>query len=179
MAQQRDSAISTAVGRVLRDARLTRGIAQQDLAGRCGVSYQQIQKYERGQSRITVDALMTLAQALEMSPQPFFDTMTQARPVDPDARSHRSLQNVHMLRAFQRIPDQNLRRHLILLARQMGSSTADGADIGDSTNDGDPREGAGATGSAGAAARASHERRVPGGVDRHAARGTRFREGIS
>ena len=40
------------VGRLLRERRLERGISQERLGALLGVTYQQIQKYERGTNRI-------------------------------------------------------------------------------------------------------------------------------
>lgn len=52
------------VGRRIRALRLERGLTQQDLARRMGMSYQQMQKYETAANRISAGRLHQLADAL-------------------------------------------------------------------------------------------------------------------
>lgn len=61
------------VGRQLRTARRVLDISQERLAGMVGVSYQQIQKYERGANRIAASRLFELAKALKVPMGYFFD----------------------------------------------------------------------------------------------------------
>jgi transcriptional regulator with XRE-family HTH domain len=56
--------LDRAIGRTLRDARLEAGMSMGALATACEISFQQIQKYERGANRITASRLVTLAAAL-------------------------------------------------------------------------------------------------------------------
>lgn len=60
------------VGERLRAARLAKGMRQADLAERVGVSFQQIQKYERGQNRISASRLLAIASALGVAVEQFF-----------------------------------------------------------------------------------------------------------
>lgn len=52
------------VGSVIRMRRKTKGISQQRLAATLGVSFQQVQKYERGANRVAASTLLQLAEAL-------------------------------------------------------------------------------------------------------------------
>jgi len=52
------------VGSVIRMRRKTKGISQQRLAASLGVSFQQVQKYERGVNRVAASTLLRLAEAL-------------------------------------------------------------------------------------------------------------------
>lgn len=54
------------IGLNIRKLRTFKGLTQQALAQRVGVSYQQIQKYETGHSRIAVDVLFSVANALDV-----------------------------------------------------------------------------------------------------------------
>lgn len=54
-----------AMGARLRRFREASGLSQTELGEKLGVSYQQVQKYERGVSRLSVDALLRLARALD------------------------------------------------------------------------------------------------------------------
>lgn len=59
------------VGDRLRARRQARGFSQRKLGEKLGVSFQQIQKYERGTNRISVAALVRAAAALN-TPMSFF-----------------------------------------------------------------------------------------------------------
>lgn len=54
-----------ALGAKVRKYREQANLSQTDLGEKLGVSYQQVQKYERGVSRMSVDTLLRLARALE------------------------------------------------------------------------------------------------------------------
>jgi len=53
-----------ALGAAVRIRRRTIGISQEALAEQCGVSFQQIQKYENGANRISFSRLVQIARAL-------------------------------------------------------------------------------------------------------------------
>ena len=59
-----DNNIDVHLGKRLRRRRRLLGLTQQQLAGACGVRFQQIQKYERGTNRIRVSQLRQIAEAL-------------------------------------------------------------------------------------------------------------------
>ncbi|HEY8572052.1 helix-turn-helix transcriptional regulator [Phenylobacterium sp.] len=54
-----------ALGAAVRIRRRTLGISQEALADQCGVSFQQIQKYENGANRISFSRLVQIARALK------------------------------------------------------------------------------------------------------------------
>ncbi len=54
-----------ALGAAVRIRRRTIGISQETLAEQCGVSFQQIQKYENGANRISFSRLVQIARALK------------------------------------------------------------------------------------------------------------------
>lgn len=56
------------IGARVRHIRKMRGLSQSDLGHAIGVTFQQIQKYERGSNRISSSALILIARALEVSP---------------------------------------------------------------------------------------------------------------
>jgi transcriptional regulator with XRE-family HTH domain len=49
--------------------RISLGISRKELAGKIGVTHQQLQKYERGLNRISVSRLMEIAKALNLNPE--------------------------------------------------------------------------------------------------------------
>ena len=64
--------IDLEVGRRLRAFRTAKGISQQALAEGVGITFQQIQKYERGYNRVSASMLYRLAARLEVKPADFF-----------------------------------------------------------------------------------------------------------
>ena len=56
--------MDVALGAAVRIRRKTLGISQEALADQCGISFQQIQKYENGANRISFSRLVQIARAL-------------------------------------------------------------------------------------------------------------------
>jgi len=67
MQENTNMAIYRQIGEKIRRLRQTKGLSQKDLASYVGVTYQQIQNYEKGKSKIPVDRLIKIAEALEVS----------------------------------------------------------------------------------------------------------------
>ena len=61
------------VGRRLRDLRGARKLSQSDLAAALGLSFQQVQKYERGANRVSASKLWAASQFFDVDINVFFD----------------------------------------------------------------------------------------------------------
>ena len=61
------------VGRKVREARAVKGFSQEKLGNILGVSFQQVQKYEKGSNRIGGSRLWAISQALDVPIAYFFD----------------------------------------------------------------------------------------------------------
>ncbi len=59
--------IDVAVGRRIRERRKGLGVSQSNLADHLGVSFQQVQKYERGANRVSASMLVKIAERLDAS----------------------------------------------------------------------------------------------------------------
>lgn len=59
-------------GQVLRAKRKLAGVSQSALAEHCGISFQQIQKYERGTNRMSLSMLWKICAYLKAEPSDFF-----------------------------------------------------------------------------------------------------------
>ena len=64
----RPDPIDVRFGEVLRQARISRGMSQTDLGHAIGITFQQVQKYERGANRVSISTLLRIADALGVSP---------------------------------------------------------------------------------------------------------------
>lgn len=77
--------IDVYIGERLRAVRLERKMSQSDLGAALNVKFQQIQKYERGDNRVSASMLMKAAEALGLSVAEFFPvdlSASGARPAE-------------------------------------------------------------------------------------------------
>jgi DNA-binding Xre family transcriptional regulator len=65
------------IGAVIRIRRVKLGLSQTDLGDALGVSFQQIQKYERGTNSVASTRISDLCRALEMTPNDLFDVSSK------------------------------------------------------------------------------------------------------
>ncbi len=63
--------IDILIGKRIRHRRISIGLSQKELGSHLGVSFQQIQKYEKGLNRVSAKCLLEIAQKLEV-PMNFF-----------------------------------------------------------------------------------------------------------
>lgn len=86
------SVVDREIGARIRARRLDIGMSQIKLGQAIGVTFQQIQKYEKGVNRVSASTLIDVSQALESNPGDFLPSL-QTRPGaawegdDPDARA--------------------------------------------------------------------------------------------
>jgi transcriptional regulator with XRE-family HTH domain len=111
-----------ALGAAVRIRRKTLGISQEALAEQCGVSFQQIQKYENGTNRISFSRLVQIARALRcrvVDLMDVLDTPDRQAPSDLDMLSRmRTPGAVDLLNAYERLnPDS--RAALLTLLRTL------------------------------------------------------------
>lgn len=113
------------VGYKVRELRLRQDMTQQSLAAKVGVQFQQIQKYERGQNRISASRLYLIAHALGVSVGHFFDGLTdqprtdvaQGVKIQPEAL-HETLQ---LVRLYHRL-DTRLRSAIYAVIQTVAQS---------------------------------------------------------
>lgn len=67
------TAIDKKLGQRVRDRRHEIGMTQERLAELLGVSFQQVQKYEKGTNRIACSRLVKISKALDTTPATFFE----------------------------------------------------------------------------------------------------------
>ena len=71
-----NNTIDIHVGRQIRLQRTLLGLSQEQLAKGLSITFQQIQKYERGANRISASRLWDIAQIIDVPISYFFDDMT-------------------------------------------------------------------------------------------------------
>lgn len=90
-----------AVGQRLRAARLVKGVSQADLAAGVGLSFQQIQKYEREQNRISASMLFEMSRVIDV---PMSVLLGEPLTAANDAlKEMKSADAIALLQAFGRV----------------------------------------------------------------------------
>ncbi|MGA0606629.1 helix-turn-helix domain-containing protein [Phenylobacterium sp. VNQ135] len=97
--------VDVAVGARIRLARKMCGQSQQALAMTIGVSFQQVQKYERGANRVSASMLVRIAAALGVSVVELFGPVEAASRISDDIATMLSEPGaLNLLRAYCRLP---------------------------------------------------------------------------
>jgi transcriptional regulator with XRE-family HTH domain len=95
--------ISTSeLGLKIKKARQHSGLSQERLAELVGVSFQQIQKYENGQTTLNILKLQLIAKALNHPVKEFFQDVA-------DGRSNLTVEEMELLQAYRKIKNTQLR----------------------------------------------------------------------
>jgi transcriptional regulator with XRE-family HTH domain len=106
-----------AVGRRIRARRIERGMTQEKLGNTLGVTFQQVQKYEKGDNRIGAGRLQQIAEALEVPVAFFFDEQPGATAPATDVfKFLDTAAALRLLQAYSRIDDsatQHAITHLV------------------------------------------------------------------
>ena len=77
------------IGGRLRQRRLEREMSQEILAERLGITFQQVQKYERGVNRISASRLFDIATVLELPIADFFEGLVASKSARSKAKRSR------------------------------------------------------------------------------------------
>lgn len=102
------------VGRRVRTHRRELGLSQTELAKKVGLSFQQVQKYESGASRIGLGRLHEIATALGVKPSFFLEGgAAQAAPVPDGHDAPLTAEARALLSAFSGIAQDDIRRQVI------------------------------------------------------------------
>jgi transcriptional regulator with XRE-family HTH domain len=121
--------LDVAIGQRIRERRRTLGLSQVGLAGAVGVTFQQIQKYERGANRISFSRLVEIAGALRCGLGDLTEGLYAAAPADELEHLNALLAKpgaLELLEAFAALPTSHLRRAIVLHARTLGEAAQDG-----------------------------------------------------
>jgi transcriptional regulator with XRE-family HTH domain len=136
---RRANPIDIHVGSRVRFRRMLLGMSQEKLGERLGLTFQQVQKYEKGINRIGASRLFDLAQVLGVSVQFFYEEapIAELRADAPDGQAGADGQDEHSIveflrsrdglelnRAFVRIPDLKARRAIVDLVRSLANEAA-------------------------------------------------------
>jgi transcriptional regulator with XRE-family HTH domain len=118
------------VGSRVRMQRLLLRMSQETLGNALGLTFQQVQKYEKGTNRIGASRLQQIASIMQVAPSFFFE----GAPITPGLKSEvvavapmptyvseflATVEGLHLMKAFVRIRDPKLRRVIVDFVEQI------------------------------------------------------------
>lgn len=116
--------IDIAVGNRIRMQRKQLGVTQAKLAEHLGITFQQVQKYERAANRVSASMLVLIAERLETTVAALVGE-TNAPESDPRTAQLLATPGVYeLLEAFANVKRPKRRATLIALIREMGEDEA-------------------------------------------------------
>lgn len=108
---------SKAIGEKIKFRRQDVGMSQERLAELVGVSFQQIQRYENGRNKISVERIQQLAKALAVPVSSFFTDSPIPVISDLDEEYGPSIEEKTLLKYFGRVSSKSARQFVITAAR--------------------------------------------------------------
>ncbi len=127
--------IDVHVGARVRQRRVLQGMTQTMLGDALGLTFQQVQKYERGTNRVSASRLFELARVFNLPVEFFFEDMgpevavispakgrgkaKEAPSLDPNLMTTR--ETLELVRAYYKIEDADVRKRLRELTRVLGA----------------------------------------------------------
>jgi transcriptional regulator with XRE-family HTH domain len=112
---KRTAEVDKRVGACVRAARVKAGLSQSKLAAELGITFQQLQKYEKGKNRIAVSTLLLIADALALPVHSFFESVERQAGDSTDWPDLLTKDNIRLIRAFSNIGDPEVRRRILNL----------------------------------------------------------------
>ena len=140
--ETRPSPIDVHVGTRIRLRRTLLGMSQERLGEALGLTFQQVQKYERGVNRVGASRLFDLSRVLDVPISFFFDDMPESLATSFGGQSTRRAaglpdtgeafpddtlnrrETLELVRAYYRITDPNVRKRMFDLIKSMGPTDA-------------------------------------------------------
>ena len=98
--------------------RKARGLSQTALGNAVGVTFQQVQKYEKGQNRVGAGRLREIARLLEVPVSAFFEEKEEGAAPKEDVFGFLSAHGaIELLRAYALIENDQMRRDVLAIVR--------------------------------------------------------------
>jgi transcriptional regulator with XRE-family HTH domain len=128
------------VGSRVRLRRTLLGMSQEKLGDALGLTFQQVQKYERGANRVGASRLYDLSRVLDVPVSYFFDEFTEQRPgsgaseptVDPYPPTPiMKRETLELVRAYLRIADPQIKRRVFELTKALAAAYPGSAGAGE------------------------------------------------
>ena len=134
MAGKKPNPVDTHVGSRVRLRRMLLGMSQERLGNAMGLTFQQVQKYEKGVNRIGASRLFHISRILDVPVQFFFEEAPQtdaaavAGMAEPESETFileflNSREGLELNRAFVNIGDPKVRKSVVDLVRALRANS--------------------------------------------------------
>ena len=134
--KKKPNPIDVHVGSRVRLRRMMLGMSQEKLGEQLGITFQQIQKYEKGANRIGASRLQNISSVLNVPVAFFFEGAPGNQPTGAGFAEGAdgsyvvdflsTAEGLQLNRAFARIQDQKIRRRVIDLVRAIAGDADEG-----------------------------------------------------
>ena len=129
--------VDVRVGARVQQRRVLLGMTQTDLGDAIGLTFQQVQKYERGTNRISASRLCELSRVLDVPIEYFFEDMPpEIAAISPATKGRGKAQKLtgyapdpmvkretlELVRAYYKIEDADVRKGVYQLTKAMGAA---------------------------------------------------------
>jgi transcriptional regulator with XRE-family HTH domain len=126
--RRRPNSADIQIGKSIRAHRLIVGMSQSDLARKLGVSFQQIQKYEKGMNRVGAGRLPLIAKIFDVPINALFDANADTSPGESNGtvpvRLIPDRNTLKLLTSFGGIAPRKIRHSLVGLIDAIAKTTA-------------------------------------------------------
>jgi transcriptional regulator with XRE-family HTH domain len=124
--RKKPNQIDVQVGARIRLRRTVVGMSQETLGKALGITFQQVQKYEKGTNRVGASRLQAISNALQMPVSLFFEDSEGKEPLRSDFETEMlrfigSAEGLALNRAFARITDTAVRQKVLALVKAIAS----------------------------------------------------------
>jgi transcriptional regulator with XRE-family HTH domain len=124
--------VDSHVGRRIRQRRMLMGMSQEKLGEAIGLTFQQVQKYERAANRISASKLYDISRALDVPVSFFFEDVDPAtvsagvrgEMAEAPENAMDKRETLELVRAFYRIENPSVRKRLVDFVRSLEGETA-------------------------------------------------------
>jgi transcriptional regulator with XRE-family HTH domain len=137
--QATNAIVDKHVGEQIRKRRTMLNMSQAKLGDAVGVTFQQVQKYEKGKNRVGASRLQQIANVLQVPPASFFDDTSDITPkswhgakmektgtasAEPILTFVATSEGLALSKAFTRIANQQVRRRIVDLVGDLAGRNA-------------------------------------------------------
>jgi transcriptional regulator with XRE-family HTH domain len=109
------------IGERIRSHRIRAGVSQENLGKPLGITFQQIQKYEKGTNRVSAGRLLKIAEVLECDVMDFFEGLQDSRTSGAAEFSKflSTKEGIAIVESMMKIKSQKIRRAVIDIAETL------------------------------------------------------------
>ena len=127
-----DNNVDLLIGTKIRLRRHVLGMSQTDLGNRIGVTFQQVQKYEKGHNKIVASRLLEVANIMDVPISYFFEDLNNTPSQESlkvsekvlefnydDLEDSNGKEAINLVKIYNNIPNKNVRKKLLIFLKTL------------------------------------------------------------